>query len=168
MERLRAPTRDVAWVDRDNVHLTLKFLGGVEAARLDAVAAALGAAVARRAAFHLVLQGLGAYPSAGRPRVLWAGVGEGAAAMSDLAGRVDAALAPLGFPRELRPFAAHATLGRVRVSRADRGLGEALASGGVFGGQQVAHVSLMRSDLSPRGARYTELASLPLASDPAG
>jgi len=168
VERLRALARDVAWVGRDNVHLTLKFLGGVEASRLDAVAAALRAAVAERAAFHLVLRGLGAFPSAGRPRVLWAGVGEGAAAMGDLAGRVDAALAPLGFPRELRPFAAHATLGRVRAPRVERGLGEALALAGGFGGQRVAHVSLMRSDLSSRGARYTELAALPLALESAG
>lgn len=168
MERLRALAREVAWVGRDNTHVTLKFLGGVEAGRLDAVAMALRAAVAERAAFHLVLQGLGAFPSAGRPRVLWAGVGEGAAAVGDLAGRVDSALAPLGFPRELRPFTAHVTLGRVRTSRPDRGLDEALAAGGAFGSQRVARVSLMRSDLSPRGARHTELTSLPLALESAG
>jgi len=159
----------VAWVGRDNVHLTLKFLGGVEAARLDAVTAALSIAVAPRGAFHLALSGLGAFPSPARPRVLWAGVGEGAGAAADLASRVDAALAPLGFASEARPFSVHVTLGRVRTSRPDRRLREALAaSGGAFGGQRVTHVSLMRSQLSPRGARYTELAALPLALEPGG
>ena len=154
---------------RDNVHLTLKFLGGVEAARLDAVAAALSTAVAPRGAFHLTLSGLGAFPCPARPRGVWAGVGEGAGAARELASRVDAALAPLGFPRESRPFSAHVTLGRLRTPRPDRRLGEALAaSGGAFGGQRVTHVSLMRSQLSPGGARYTELAALPLALESGG
>lgn len=169
VDRLRPLGREVAWVGRDNVHLTLKFLGGVEAARLAAVTAALSAAVAPRGAFRLALSGLGAFPSPARPRVVWAGVGEGAAAAGDLASRVDAALVPLGFPRESRPFSAHVTLGRVRTPRLDRRLGEALASaGGALGGQRVTYVSLMRSQLSPSGARYTELAALPLALEPGG
>jgi 2'-5' RNA ligase len=166
VERLRPLAGDVAWVGRDNLHLTLKFLGGVDAARLDAVTAALQDALAARPAFRLTLGGLGAFPSATRPRVLWAGVGEGAGAAVELADRVDGALVPLGFAREMRAFSAHVTLGRVRVPRSDRRLAEALASGGAFGGQRVAHASLMRSELSPRGARHTELAPLPLALEP--
>jgi 2'-5' RNA ligase len=135
----------------------------VPAERLEAVAAALAGAVADFPAFHLALRGLGAFPSSTRPRVLWAGVGEGAGAAADLAGRIDAALLPLGFPREMRPFSAHVTLGRVRTPRADGRLGEALARGAPAGRQPVGHVWLMRSELSPRGARYTELAALALA-----
>jgi 2'-5' RNA ligase len=162
VERLRPLARDVAWIARDNVHLTLKFLGEVDAARLETLGDALARAVAPCPAFPLVVDGLGAFPSRSRPRVLWAGVGEGAGEATALAGRVDAALAPLGFPRETRPFSAHVTLGRVRTPRADRGLAEALDRGSVFGRQPVERVSLMRSELSPRGARYTELAGCPL------
>ena len=168
MDRLRPLAPDVAWVGRDDVHLTLKFLGGVEAGRLDAVTGALAGAVAGRPAFDLAVSGLGAFPSPARPRVLWAGVGEGAGAAGALAGLIDEALAPLGFPRETRPFSAHVTLGRVRTPRTDRRLAEALAAGGPVGRQRLGHVSLMRSELSPRGARYTELAALPLALEPAG
>jgi RNA 2',3'-cyclic 3'-phosphodiesterase len=160
-ERLRALAPAVAWVARDNVHLTLKFLGGVEAGRLDAIAAALAEAATASAAFELEVRDLGAFPSRTRPRVLWAGVGEGAEAAASLAGRIDSVLARLDVPPESRAFSAHVTLGRVRVPRPNPRLAEALG-GGVFGRQGVDHLSLMRSDLSPRGARYTELAVLPL------
>jgi 2'-5' RNA ligase len=168
VERLRPRALDVAWVARDNVHLTLKFLGSVEAPRLQAATAALAGAVATRPAFQLAVSGLGAFPSPARPRVLWAGVAEGADAAGALAGLIDATLAPLGFDRESRPFSAHVTLGRVRAPRADPRLAGALAAGGSAGRQRVTHVALMRSDLSTRGARYTELAALPLALESAG
>jgi 2'-5' RNA ligase len=166
VERLRPVARDVAWVGPDSFHLTLKVLGGVEPDRLDAVGGALGRAVAGHRAFELAVRGLGAFPSPTRPRVLWAGLAEGAEAMAALAARVDEALVTLGFARETRAFSAHVTLGRVRTPRAaDPGLAEALAAGDVFGRQHVDRVSLMRSDLSPRGARYTELTAAPLASE---
>jgi RNA 2',3'-cyclic 3'-phosphodiesterase len=160
--------RDVAWVSRDNVHLTLKFLGDVEAARRDAVAGALARAAAGCSCFHLTVRGLGAFPTAARPRVLWAGVDEGAAQAATLARRVDEALVALGFSPEPRVFAAHLTLGRVRAPRADPRLAEALAAGGIFGRQRVDRLALMRSQLSPRGARYTELAAAPLAGGAPG
>jgi 2'-5' RNA ligase len=92
-------------------------------------------------------------------------VGPGAAGLAELAARVDAALARLGFPREPRPFSPHVTLGRVRVPRRDQALAAALgaAAGRDFGAWRIDRVSLMRSDLSPRGARYTELAGVALA-----
>ena len=162
VEHLQPLAPGVAWVARDNVHVTLKFLGAVDNARLGALEPALAAAAAGHAAFDLTIDGLGAFPSRIRPRVLWAGIGAGAAELGTLAARVDEALAALGFARETRPFAAHVTLGRVREPRANPRLAAALDAGGPLGRQRVARVSLMRSDLSPRGARYTELASHPL------
>ncbi len=160
--------RDVAWVAPDNVHLTLKFLGGVEAARLDAVAGALAGAVAGCRPFDLTVRGLGAFPTPARPRVLWAGADEGAALAATLARRVDDALVALGFPAESRAFSAHVTLGRVRAPRSNPRLVEALAGGAAFGRQRVDRLALMRSELSPRGARYTELAAVPLVAGSPG
>jgi 2'-5' RNA ligase len=154
----------VSWVAPENLHVTLKFLGNVDPTRLDAVRSALAAAAPAREAFDLAVQGLGAFPSPTRPRVIWAGVGAGEAPAAALAGRVEELLVPLGFAREARPFAAHVTLGRVREPRPDAALAEALAAGAArpFGLVRVARLSLMRSELSPRGARYTELAGWPL------
>jgi 2'-5' RNA ligase len=98
--------------------------------------------------------------------VIWAGVGAGADAASGLATRVDEALAGLGFPHETRPFAPHVTLGRVREARGNAALAAALASGATreFGRVEVQRLCLMRSELSPQGARHSELRALALGT----
>ena len=148
-----------------NLHVTLKFLGPIEETRVPAIADALGAAASRRAPFDLAVRGLGAFPDVSRPRVVWAGLEE-ARALGVLAGEVDGALAALGLPRESRPFSAHVTLGRVREPRRNPALAAALARPADFGRLAVTRVSLMRSDLGPGGARYTELAGVLLAGAP--
>jgi 2'-5' RNA ligase len=164
IERLGSRARGVGWVAPENLHLTLKFLGGIEPPRVERVAAALQATAAAAAPFELALRGVGAFPSPARPRVIWAGVHAGADTVAALAARVDDALGPLDFPRDERPFSAHVTLGRRREPRRDPALAEALAAGAErdFGRFRVEQVTLMRSDLSPNGARYTALAAWPL------
>jgi 2'-5' RNA ligase len=154
----------VAWVAADNFHVTLKFLGEVAAASLPQIEATLGAAAAPAAPFTLGVRGLGAFPSPARARVIWAGAAEGAGAAIRLAARVEEALEPLGFVRETRPFVPHVTLGRAREPRRRPALAAALAAGATreFGRVAVARVSLMRSALSPRGSRYTELRAFEL------
>lgn len=144
-----------------NLHVTLKFLGAVEEPRMPDVERALGEAAAGVTAFDLTLRGLGAFPSVARPRVIWAGATEGAPALAGVAASVERALSPLGFPTEARPFSAHVTLGRVRTPRRNPKLADALAAAAAIdlARMRVTHLSLMRSDLSPRGARYTELSS---------
>lgn len=163
IERLRPHAADVAWVAPGNLHVTLKFLGQVDEARAPALADALYATLAGQRAFDVAVRGLGAFPSPTRPRVLWAGLDDATGALAAVARRVDACCGGLGFPRETREFAAHVTLGRVREPRRQPALADALARAAGFGRVRVARVSLMRSELSPRGARYSELAAAPLA-----
>jgi 2'-5' RNA ligase len=163
IERLRPHAADVAWVTPANLHVTLKFLGQVAESRVPAVADALRATLAEQRAFDVVVRGLGAFPAPARPRVRWAGLEDATGGLTALGERVDACCGGLGFPRETRAFAAHVTLGRVREPRRQPALGEALARAADFGRLRVERVSLMRSDLSPRGARYSELAIAPLA-----
>jgi 2'-5' RNA ligase len=86
--------------------------------------------------------------------------------MTEVARRVDVALAALGFARDDRPVSPHVTLGRVRRPGRIPTLTDALerAATREFGCIQVLSASLMRSDLGPRGARYTELAKMRLGS----
>ena len=163
IDRLRPHATDVAWIAPSNLHVTLKFLGQVEPERVVALGDALRAAVAAERACEVAVRGLGAFPSPSRPRVLWAGLDDPTRTLGRLAERVDACCAELGFPRESRAFAAHVTLGRVREPRRQPALAPALARGADFGALRVDRVSLMRSELSPRGARYSELAGAPLA-----
>ena len=163
--RAQAAGLAVSWVAPANLHLTVKFVGQVEDTRLQTVIDALHTAVQRHAAFAMDVDGLGAFPSMTRPRVLWAGVRAGGGALAALAASVDEALAPLGFAREDRPFSPHITVGRVREPRRSPALAEGLAAAATrpFGRVTVDEAALMRSDLSPHGARYTTLAALKLA-----
>lgn len=173
-ERLKALDRDriVRWTSIEGVHLTLKFLGETPADRLDALEAGLRGAAARSGAFALRMEGVGCFPNTRRPRVVWAGVRGDLATLSALQERVERAIAPLGFPRENRAFSPHLTLGRARQGAPPAALAalgahmERVASAPERGPEwRVAAVSLMRSDLRPSGAVYTQLAAVALDSD---
>jgi 2'-5' RNA ligase len=163
IDALRPHAGAIAWVAPDNLHITLKFLGSLDEARLADVVATI-ASVVTTPAFDVLLRGLGAFPAPARPRVIWAGAAD-APAFTDLATALEGGFAGLGFPPEERGFTPHVTLGRVREPRRDPALAAMLCAAATrpFGTLRVARVSLMRSDLSPRGARYTELHGWPLA-----
>ena len=171
IERLRPLSRAVAWVPPQNLHLTLKFLGEQTDGRLAEAVLALEEAAAGRAAFAITLHGLGAFPGMERARVLWVGVAEGALEVRALQSQVEAVLERRGFTRESRPWHPHLTIGRVFDPRRWRrdtspALRESIARAAAmgFGTLGVARVALMRSDLSPSGARYSELCSVSLAA----
>lgn len=169
IERLRPLCRAVAWVPVENLHVTLKFLGQQPEARLDEVQQALAEPAAATAPFALSLHGVGAFPGMERPRILWVGVAEGALPARELQARVEAALERSGIERDTRPWHPHLTIGRVfddRRWRREAGppLREAVAEAArrSFGTVTVGCIALVRSDLSPRGARYTQLGSIAL------
>jgi RNA 2',3'-cyclic 3'-phosphodiesterase len=110
----RVPGRAVTWVRPESMHLTLRFLGDTPLERLDALSALLDTVAAQHQPFTLHLAQLGAFPDERRPRVIWVGlagdVDDAAALQRDL----DAALIPLGWQPEGKPFSPHLTLGRVK------------------------------------------------------
>ncbi len=156
------------WVDPENLHVTLKFLGEVKPQDARRVDAALGWCSSKAAAFDCRVAGLGAFPSPSSLRVLWAGMVTGGEEMGALAKTIENALRPLGFERERRPFSAHITLARARDRVAVPAL-ESLAPGLVakmFGEFRVRGFSLMESDLRPQGPVYTELSSYTVSGQP--
>lgn len=147
----------------EGIHLTLKFLGNINASRVPSIAEALAAASARHAPFRLTLTAPGFFPSADRARVLWIGVGGDMRPLIDLQRDVDQTLAALGFAAEKRPFNPHLTIARMRDSaaRADRRRAAyALAAYPLPPGIAVSAnaISLMQSELRPGGAVYTRIA----------
>jgi 2'-5' RNA ligase len=154
--RLKECGGAVKWVNPANLHLTLKFLGEVESAAIPGLIEATSRELAGAGAFRATLAGLGGFPSASRPRVIWAGIGEGGEGLADLAERVERACEQLGFPREKRPFSAHLTLGRVREGGGGGELGERILQEGQseFGETGVKSVVLMESRLRREGPEY--------------
>ena len=96
--RRAAPPRSVRLVRAEGIHLTLKFLGDTPAGRLRQIKRALSAAAAELAPFSFTVEGLGCYPNARRPRVIWVGVKEQTGTMRALWQAVEAHVAPLGWP----------------------------------------------------------------------
>ncbi len=159
------PDAPVRWVAADSIHLTLKFLGEVEAERVDAVRAALTSFPWNPLPCAFTLCGVGAFPNLVRPRILWVGVTDGADRLVALADQVERALGPLGFSREERPFSPHLTIGRFKApGRA--GWAEAFAATAAFGPAEVraSELRLYESQLLPSGARHTLLLAVALGA----
>ncbi|MBI5240914.1 MAG: RNA 2',3'-cyclic phosphodiesterase [Elusimicrobia bacterium] len=138
---------DYKWVEPQNLHLTLRFLGETPLERLPELGVLLETA-ARRPSFELVFSGLGAFSSWDDPKVVWLGVGRGTRELAELA-------AALGAEEEGRPFAAHLTLGRRRSRRGLGGLREAAAAGAPELRQKAGRIVLFESRLTPEGPVYS-------------
>ncbi len=166
-KKLKLSPGAVRWTLPGQIHLTLNFLGHVPAARLSDFSNALIAACARARPHTLEAAGLGAFPSPSRPRILWAGLRGELDSLRQLKEALDARLQPLGHMPENREFHPHLTLGRVvRLNPGDRAKLQRLIaqSQHSYGSWPVTRVSLMRSLLSPSGAKYSELHGCALPS----
>lgn len=152
------------WVDPANAHLTLEFLGDTDREQIESLGAALGAVVAKRAAFALQTTVIGGFPNLCYPSVLWLGLGGALDQLAALQQSVEAALVAQGFPAEVRPFRPHLTLGRLPRGTALPASTSvaALAASDNFAGAvlTIRGIQLVRSELSPSGARYTTLHDL--------
>jgi RNA 2',3'-cyclic 3'-phosphodiesterase len=161
----RAET-EVKWVERENLHVTLLFLGEVDERDLPAVCKAVAEVAAQTLTFPMGVQTVGCFPNPRRPRTLWAGVGEGSQALCTLHDALEPPLLELGcYRREERQFTPHITLGRVKSDRPTDKLATALArNAGWQGGETlVREVHVMGSELTPQGPVYTVLSRAKLA-----
>lgn len=149
----------MSWTRPKNWHLTLRFLG--ETGQVGAVADALDKV--RAPGFALRAGTAGFFPSSRSPRVVWLGLCQGAGECAALARQVEAALVPLGFAPEARPFRPHLTVARVRRQADDdwRGLAEEL-SRMRWPTIRVESFSLMHSEPGPEGPEYSRVKSVPL------
>jgi 2'-5' RNA ligase len=164
--RRAVPKARIGWTRGEQFHLTLKFLGDVEASRVDALKADLGAVAGGFGPLRLRAEGIGFFPSARRPRVVWAGVRDETDQLLRLQSAVETVCAPFsGEPAE-GVFTGHVTLGRIKD--ANRSEGEALVrtiggmAGLLFGEWTADYIGLMRSELLADGAQHSLLASVHL------
>ena len=153
---LREAELPVRWIEVDRYHLTLKFLGQVDARGVDGIAEVLDSVASRTGRFELELGGFGAFPTIRKPRVLWLGA-DPSPALRCLKQDVEWGLADQGFEKETRAFHPHVTIGRAAGTEgagAFRGLDE-LASGIGFQTRvPLKWLDLMRSETTRGGPAY--------------
>jgi 2'-5' RNA ligase len=157
-EALAQSGAEVKWVEPENLHVTLLFLGEVGDRDLPAVCRVVAECAAGQAPFPMTVERAGCFPNPRRPRVLWVGVGEGTQELVALHDALEPPLMELGcYRREERQYTPHITLGRVRSERPSDQLAGALAkhAGWQAGRMQVREVLVMGSELTPKGPVYT-------------
>ena len=164
--RVQQLDRSVRWTPAGNLHLTLRFLGEIDGLQQRMLAQGLAEIAARHAPLALFADGVGCFPNARRPSVLWCGLQGDLAALSRLQAEVETDAQLAGLPAEAKPFTPHLTIGRLQRSVTSAQLQAvgaaamhfAAPSGRLEGSTPtVDELLLMRSELTPSGSIYTRL-----------
>jgi 2'-5' RNA ligase len=154
---------DVKWVNPENIHLTLKFLGEIKDAKIVEVCNIVKAVAGRHKGFELDIESVGHFGGKSA-RVLWVGTGEGEENLLELQEDIEKSLALAGWPQEMRKFSGHLTLCRIRNSKAGVKLAQMSEDYKDFklGTMSADSVCVYQSELKPTGPIYTLLGNYKL------
>ena len=149
------------WVDPQQIHLTVRFIGDVDGTIFLDIKEAL--TQVESPSFPMALKGVGHFPPRGKPRVLWVGI-EQNPSLQSLKKRIDAILAGVGLAPEGRKFSPHITLARLKNSPVQK-VANFLAGNGLFSQEpfEVREFKLYSSTLTPKGAIHKVEKVYPLA-----
>ncbi len=152
IDGLARRSRDVKWVKKEGIHITLKFLGEIDEGLVDEIRVSLEPAGARFAPFVVSLKEIDAFPSKRRARVVIVRLNQGTGEMKAVYEAVEERLAGFDFEREAREYTPHATLGRMKVPHP-------FPDGDLPALEQMTFtvdgIVLFKSKLTPSGAIYT-------------
>lgn len=155
---------NVKWVEPQNIHLTLKFLGDVEPKKIDVLKQTLTNLCASVEPIETGLTQLDAFPSMDRPQVLWVGLKDNDRQLMALAKTLEKTLERLGFKRNEKPFSPHITIGRTRplknISLLSQAISEFSLSTNLL--QTFNNVALYKSTLTPQNPIYEVLCEFSL------
>ena len=153
----------VKWVYPNSIHLTLKFLGNIDAGRTGEITRVMEEAVKGIPPFRLSVRDLGVFPNVRRVQVAWVGLSGEIDRLRQLQQRLESSLEQLGFAAESRAFTPHLTIARIRnqASPDERQKFGQLITGTSFDAGEISvdAISLMRSQLTRQGAIYSRLGS---------
>ncbi|MCP4624557.1 MAG: RNA 2',3'-cyclic phosphodiesterase [bacterium] len=155
------------WVRAENIHLTLKFLGDIDAGDIDNIGRAMADTAADRAPLALRIGGIGFFPGIKRPRVVWVGLGGEIPNLLNLQRNLEDRLATVGFAKEKRSFKAHLTLGRIRQAANPDTARRIIKEYIELGDHQFTadRITLIQSVLKPSGAVYSPLKETELRNE---
>ena len=173
--RLKAivPPKTVRWTAPQNIHLTLHFLGDIAVSNIELVSEAIDATTLTHKPFSLILETLGCFPNIRRPRIVWIGASGDKASLTslhhDLGEKIRTAI---NFGPEARPYSPHLTIGRVikgipsrHMAQLSQVLQQEQPKVGSLADIRVRKISLMKSELKPAGAVYTQISRGELKND---
>ena len=156
----------IKWVAPEALHLTLKFIGELPEEKVAEVTALLTKTLQGLSPFEIEIHGLGMYPNAKNPRVIWLGI-LGGEPLFKIHKILDRALAPLDIPSDRLHYAPHLTLARLR-QRTDpeivRSIGKTVSQFEIdsLGVVVIDQIHLIQSTLTPQGPLYSSLHNVPL------
>lgn len=149
----------IKWVEFENLHITLKFLGEIDEKKKEELSPILSEISKKYKPFNVSLEGLGCFPSPRNPRVLWVGVGEGDKELIRIAKELENSLIRYGFKKEERKFHPHLTIGRIKTfCKVDDILERPIKTDSFL----ITSLILFKSTLKPEGPIYDELNRFPL------
>ncbi len=155
---------EVRWVRADNLHFTLRFLGDIDESKVPRLTDSIRKAIEKQKGFRLKLSGLGCFPNMKRPRVVWLGADGDMDFLKEAAHGVESACRECGFGKSDKPFSAHLTIGRIKNPRGLEPFIRQLEKTEFVSAEfDIDHVTIFKSDLSPRGPKYTPLTEIKLA-----
>ena len=161
-----APHVRASWDRAEKLHITLKFLGEIEQGRIEALSGAAARAVEGVQGFDLCIEGAGAFPPRGLPRVLWLGVTDPSGGLARLWHRLEDECAAEGFAREKRPFHPHLTIARLRAPEGARRLAEMHKQAGFKAASfTTAELTVVKSELGKGGSRYSTISQHKLSQE---
>jgi 2'-5' RNA ligase len=153
------------WVDKKNLHITLKFLGWVVDDKADDMIRSVMDLAKGFGSIKINFAGLGVFPNARHPRVIWVGINEGSDRVKELAEKIDARLSSEGYRKEEeREFSPHLTIGRIKKKIDVEPLNKFIGGNVMteFGGFTADHISVMKSTLRRSGPIYEEIKQIEL------
>jgi len=159
IDKLKTSGADVKWVNPENIHLTLKFLGYILPEKIEEVKRVLGRIRGKFTPFKITFSGVGAFPKLSYPRVIWVGINGGKEDTKHVYELLEAELEKIGFKKEDRDFSPHLTIGRVRSGKNKAALKSCIENLSFSSGEilEVEHITLFQSTLTPKGPVYTPL-----------
>jgi 2'-5' RNA ligase len=148
---------DLRVVEPKNIHITVRFLGNVALGTVEKIFEEMRKV--QFVPFDAKIRGVGAFPNARHPRVVWAGMTEGADQLRGIFSQLEPRLQSLGFAPDPKGFSPHLTIARVRSGRNKAELGKFIMENVdyEFGVVRAACLRLKKSDLTPRGPIYSTL-----------
>ena len=159
------PDIDVKWVEPENLHVTLIFLGDVDDRDLHGITKIMKTVGKSEPPFPIRVQGMGAFPSSRRPKILWAGLGEGQETVKRLHQSLSDPLMELGCYRaESRDYTPHLTLGRIQADSDNQALSNAFAEHKEWtaGTLIVSQLTLYTSEMRRGGPEYSVMEQVSL------